>query len=115
MSYRLVFFAFFVKAKFSETEVICDIDSIKIKAANFDYLNGLKIILGDQYQTSGDEGFITNCVADDNRSILLPEKSGNISEIHNPREFTLTITENFMLVMNILVSNIDVTVELCGC
>ena len=75
MFYRLVFFAFFAKAKFSETEVICDIDSIQIKAAYFDYLNGLKIILGDQDQTSGDEGFITNCVADDNRSILLPKES----------------------------------------
>ena len=48
MSYRLVFFAFFVKAKFSETEVICDVDSIQIEAANFDYLDGLKIILGDE-------------------------------------------------------------------
>ena len=47
MSYRLVFFAFFVEAKFSETEVLCDIDSIKIKAANFDNLNGLKIILSN--------------------------------------------------------------------
>jgi len=75
MIYRLVFLAFFVEAKFTETEVICDIDSIQIIAANFDYLNDLKIVLGDQDQTSGDEGFITNCVADKNRRILLPKES----------------------------------------
>ena len=78
MFYQILFLFIFVNVNavtFSETKVICGIDSIKIIAANFDYLNGLKIILGDQDQTSGDEGYVSNCVADSNRNILIAKES----------------------------------------
>ena len=75
---QIVFLFIFVYVNgvpFSETKVICGIDSIQIIAANFDYLNGLKIILGDHDQTSGDDGYISDCVADGNRSIVIGNES----------------------------------------
>lgn len=78
MIYQNIFLCFFVNVTatpFAETKVICDVDKIEIIAANFDYLSGLKIILGDEDQTSGDEGSISNCIADTNRTIMLTKES----------------------------------------